>query len=185
MDSPFMTFFAEALAGRGLRVARFEFPYMAARRRDGCRRPPDPTPVLLAAWRAALAALGQPNGLVAGGKSLGGRMASLLATELEDERSPVRGVVCLGYPFHPPAKPDALRTDRLKTIRTPVLIAQGERDTFGNRTEIEGLVLSPAVRLHWLGDGDHDLKPRTASGRTLRQNWGEAVEAVAAFVAAL
>src|SRR5512134_970358 len=102
MDSPFMAFFAEGLANRGYRVARFEFPYMASRRAgDGQdRRPPDPTHVLIQAWRAVIAQLGAkigPHRLVIGGKSLGGRIASMVADD-----AGVRGLVCLGYPFHPP-----------------------------------------------------------------------------------
>jgi predicted alpha/beta-hydrolase family hydrolase len=179
MDSPFMAGFADGLAGRGLRVARFEFPYMAARRGGG-RKPPDREPVLLAAWRAAVAALGPADRLVIGGKSLGGRMASRVA-----DAAGVKGLVCLGYPFHPPGRPGRLRTAHLETLRTPTLILQGERDPFGTPDEVAGYALSPAIRLHWLADGDHGFKPRKAAGRSERQNWDEAVAAIADFVAGL
>ena len=175
MDSPFMTAMAEGLAGLGWRVVRFEFPYMAARRRDGRRRPPDPQAKLLAAWRAVISDLG-PERLVIGGKSLGGRMASLIA-----EAAGVRGLVCLGYPFHPPGKPERLRTAHLAGIATPSLIVQGTRDPFGTPEEVAGYDLSPRIRLAWIEDGDHDLKPRKASGRTKEQNWQAALAAVAAF----
>ena len=175
MDSPFMTAMAAGLAGRGWRVVRFEFPYMAARRRDGRRRPPDPQAKLLAAWRAVISDLG-PERLVIGGKSLGGRMASLIA-----EAAGVRGLVCLGYPFHPPGKPERLRTAHLADIATPSLIVQGTRDPFGTPEEVAGYDLSPRIRLAWIEDGDHDLKPRKASGRTKEQNWQAALAAVAAF----
>jgi len=180
MNTPFMTAFASGLADRGYRVARFEFPYMAARRRDGRRRAPDRQPILLDTWRAAVAALGGGAGLVIGGKSMGGRMASLVADEVG-----ARGLVCLGYPFHPPGKPDQLRTAHLEQLRTPTLIVQGTRDPFGGRNEVAGYRLAPAIRLHWIEDGDHSLAPRKGSGRTRAQNLAAAAEAVASFAQGL
>ena len=179
MDSPFMAAFAAGLAAEGIRVARFEFPYMAARRRDGRKRPPDREAVLLDTWRQLIARLG-PEDLAIGGKSMGGRMASLVADE-----TAVQGLVCLGYPFHPPGRPDKLRTAHLETIRTPTLIVQGTRDPFGTPEDVKGYRLSPAVRLHWAEDGDHGLAPRKASGRTTERNWAEAISAIAAFLRAL
>jgi predicted alpha/beta-hydrolase family hydrolase len=179
MDSPFMAFIAGGLAAHGLRVARFEFPYMAARRIDGRRRGPDRLPALSAAWREAIGQLGGPRRLVIGGKSMGGRIASLLADE-----AGVAGLVCLGYPFHPADRPDALRTAHLARLATPALIVQGTRDRLGNGDEVAGYSLSSAIRLHWIADGDHDLVPRKRSGRTPIQNWDEAVDAVARFALA-
>jgi predicted alpha/beta-hydrolase family hydrolase len=176
MDSDFMAVFAEALAATGLRVARFEFPYMAARRAGGGKRPPDREPRLLEAWRDAIAALG-PGPLAIGGKSLGGRMASLIAGE-----GGARALVCLGYPFHPPGRPERLRTAHLEALEVPTLIVQGARDPFGNAAEVPAYRLSPRIRFHWAEDGDHSLVPRKASGRTREQNWAEAVEAIAAFL---
>ncbi|MDJ0970139.1 MAG: alpha/beta hydrolase [Kiloniellales bacterium] len=176
MDSPFMTAFAEGLGERGLRIARFEFPYMAARRADGRKRPPDGQAKLLDAWRQAVGAL-QTARLSIGGKSMGGRMASLVADEVG-----AAGLVCLGYPFHPPDRPERLRTAHLKTIRTPSVIAQGTRDPFGTRAEVEGYELSEALRFHWAEDGNHDLAPRKASGRSVVDNWSEAMDAVAGFL---
>lgn len=177
MDSDFMTVIARNVAARGWRVARFEFPYMAARRRDGRRRPPDRAPKLLDAWRTIIAAIG-PDRLVIGGKSLGGRMASMVVDE-----SGVHGLVCLGYPFHPPGKPDRLRTAHLQELRTPALIVQGTRDPFGTFEEVPGYDLSPAIRVCWIEDGDHDQKPRKSSGRTRDQNWDAVAEAVSGFLA--
>ncbi len=179
MDTPFMNFFAERLADRDLRVVRFEFPYMARRRQTGKGGPPDPQPVLREAWLQVITKLG-PDGLIIGGKSMGGRIASLVADE-----AGVAGLVCLGYPFHPVGKPTQLRTEHLQTIWTPTLILQGERDPFGNREEVKGYELSPAIRIHWLADGGHDLKPRKSSGRTQEQNWNEAVQAISEFAAGL
>lgn len=172
MKSPFMTAFAEGLAARGLRVARFEFPYMAAGRKR-----PDSGPVLRETWLQVIGSLSWAKRLVIGGKSLGGRIASMVA---DDAR--VAGLVCLGYPFHPPGKPDQLRTEHLRTLHTPALILQGTRDPFGGPDDVAGYALSASIRVHWLADGDHSFKPRKSSGRTEQDNWNEGIEAVAAFV---
>ncbi len=179
MDTPFMNHFAEGLAAHGLRVGRFEFPYMAARRQGGRRGPPDKEPVLRATWLAAIAAAGAGT-LVIGGKSMGGRIASMVADE-----AVVAGLVCLGYPFHPTGKPQQLRVAHLERLKTPSLILQGERDPFGDAEEVATYALSPRIEVHWLPDGDHSFKPRKASGRSERQNWDEAVERIARFVAKL
>jgi predicted alpha/beta-hydrolase family hydrolase len=179
MDTPFMNFFATGLADRGLRVARFEFPYMAKSRETGKKGPPNPPPILRETWLKVIKKLGA-SGLVIGGKSMGGRIASLVADE-----AGVAGLVCLGYPFHPVGKPDQLRVEHLQTIKTPTLIIQGERDPFGNREEVAGYKFSPAVRVQWMADGDHNLKPRKSSGRTEHQNWEEALNVSARFVASL
>ena len=159
MDTPFMDGVAAGLAAAGLRVARFEFAYMAARRRGGAKRPPPRAERLCDEYRAAVAALGAAGPLVIGGKSMGGRVASLVADDLRGAGR-VAGLLCLGYPFHPPGKPERLRTAHLEAIETPTLICQGTRDPFGRREEVETYALSPRVSLLWLEDGDHDLKPR-------------------------
>lgn len=177
MDDPVLETIARGVAAAGVRVARFEFPYMAARRADGKRRPPDRQPVLLDTWRAVVAELGGGGAVAIGGKSMGGRMASLVADELG-----VRGLVCLGYPFHPPRQPTQLRTAHLAALRTPALIVQGTRDPFGGPDEVAGYALSPSIRVAWIEDGDHGLAPRRSSGRTREQNLAEAVAQIAAFV---
>lgn len=174
MDSPFMEAMAEGLADRGFRVVRFEFPYMAQRRTGGSR-PPDKEPVLRRTWLEVIAELGHQR-LIIGGKSMGGRMASLVADEAK-----VAGLICLGYPFHPTGQPDRLRVEHLKRIETPTLILQGERDPFGTRQEVKAYELSGQIRIHWLTDGDHSFKPRKASGCTEQGNWGEAISAAAEF----
>lgn len=179
MDSTFMAFFAAGFGVRGFRVVRFEFPYMAERQRTGRRRPPDRTGVLLDSWRGRLAGL-DPACTVIGGKSLGGRMASMIADE-----AGVLGLVCLGYPFHPPGAPAKTRIEHLRALATPTLICQGTRDPFGALAEVSGYPLSPAIRVRWLDDGDHGFKPRRASGRSEADNTGEALDAVSAFIAAL
>jgi hypothetical protein len=180
MDTPWMERVAAELGERGLRVARFEFPYMQKRRQGGPRGAPDREPVLRAAYRAAIDELGGGARLVIGGKSMGGRMASLIADE-----AGVRGLVCLGYPFHPPGRPEKLRTAHLAALATPALIVQGTRDPFGTPAEVEGYALSPSIRLVWIEDGDHDLRPRQSSGRSHAQNLASALDAVAEFAAKL
>jgi uncharacterized protein len=179
MDSEFMEAFALGLADSGIRVARFEFPYMVKRRDDGKRRPPDRAPVLVDTWLRVAAELG-PDNLVIGGKSMGGRIASMVADE-----AGVAGLVCLGYPFHPPGKPEKLRTEHLEGLKTPALIVQGERDPFGRHEEVGAYKLSKSIAVEYLADGDHDLKPRKASGRTRGENWTDAIESVAGFVKSL
>ncbi len=179
MDSPFLDHFATALSARGLRVVRFEFPYMDGRR-EGVRRPPNREPVLRSKWLSVIDRLGGGPSLVIGGKSLGGRMASLVADE-----AGARGLVCLGYPFHSPKWMDHRRVVHLTSLRSPTLVVQGTRDPFGGRDEIERYALAPTIQVVWIEDGDHSFAPRKASGRTLAQNLDVAVEAVASFVDSL
>jgi uncharacterized protein len=179
MDTPFMNAFAAGLAHLGFRVARFEFPYMAAYRATGKKKPPDREPVLRATWLDVIARL-DPKRLVIGGKSMGGRIASLVADEAN-----VAGLVCLGYPFHPTGQPERLRVAHLEHLATPTLILQGARDPFGTRAEVETYRLSKSIHVHWLEDGDHSFKPRRSSGRTEQQNWDEAIAAMDGFVRAL
>jgi predicted alpha/beta-hydrolase family hydrolase len=185
MDIPFMNFFATGLAGRGFRVVRFEYPYMASQRSTGKKKPPDREPVLRATWLRVVEMLRRDSpdqrnsSLVIGGKSMGGRIASLIADE-----AGVQGLICLGYPFHPVGKPDRLRVEHLQTIKTPTLILQGERDPFGSREEVAEYNLSPAICIRWIQDGDHSFKPRKGSGRMERQNWEAALAEIGSFLAA-
>ena len=174
-EAPFMAHVATGLAARGYRVARFNFPYMDKIQDTGKRRPPDRLPVLAQTWRDVIAELGAER-LVIAGKSLGGRVASLVADE-----AGVLGLVALGYPFHPSGRPEKTRTEHLAALRTPTLICQGTRDPLGTIDDVTTYELSSSIRLHWLEDGDHGFKPRKASGRTEAQNIDEAVAAVAAF----
>ncbi len=184
MDSNFMTQVAMQLATLGVSTYRFEFPYMVTRRRTGGRRPPDRAPVLLQVWREQVADLRQRIApevkLVIGGKSMGGRMASMMADEVK-----AAGLVCLGYPFHPTAKPSVLRTEHLYSLKTPTLIVQGTRDSLGNKLEVESYVLPQTIQQKWLADGDHDFKPRVKSGFTQQQHWQTAAETTAGFIKGL
>ena len=182
MDSPFMEQFSSGLAERGLRVARFEFPYMQRSRQTGKRRPPDRAPVLIETWQAVIKKL-RPRlkagnkKLVIGGKSMGGRIASMVAAD-ED----VDGLVCLGYPFHPPGKPVGQRIEHLRGLACPTLILQGERDPFGTRLDVARYRLSEAIQLHWLTDGNHSLKPPKSSAASNEDNMTQAFDATTIFV---
>lgn len=186
MDSDFMTEFAEGLCTQGariggLRVVRFEFPYMQAMRLSGKRRPPDREAKLTETWLDTLTSLAQQGiayeRLVIGGKSLGGRIASLIA-----DQARVAALVCLGYPFHPPGKPVGTRIEHLRSLQTPTLICQGSRDAFGNRAEVHDYPLSQAIRLLWLEEADHSFKPRSGSGFTQAEHFGQAMNAIVRFV---
>ena len=170
MDTPWMNMVAEGLADQGFRVARFEFSYMAARRTGGSKRPPAKADTYAPEFLSAIDALSCDGPLIIGGKSMGGRVASLIAQDLYDAGQ-INGLLCLGFPFHPPKKPDNRRGENLVQITCPTLICQGTRDPFGTRGEVETYALSDAVTLHWLEDGDHDLKPRKrVTGKTLEDH---------------
>jgi uncharacterized protein len=177
MDARPLGFFAKSLADRGIRVVRFEFPYMRLCRTEGRRRAPDAPAVLLQTWRDVIEELGGGAKPFIGGKSMGGRIASMVADEAN-----VRGLICLGYPFHPPAKPNQLRIAHLKALTTPTLILQGERDPFGGPREVADYPLSQKIRIVWVADGDHSFKPRKQSGRTEQQNLEFAVSEMVSFI---
>jgi len=161
MDSASMNAAAKALAAAEFRVARFEFSYMAARR-TGERKPPPKAESVMPEYVAAIDDLGPTDGpLIIGGKSMGGRVASMIA-DAEFAANRVAGLLCLGYPFHPLGRPEQLRTKHLMGMKTPALICQGTRDEMGNRFEVGDYGLSDEIEVFWLEDGDHDLKPRKA-----------------------
>lgn len=169
MDSPFMNDVATGLAARGVEVVRFEFPYMAGRR-VGKKRPPDREPILLATWRAIITNRRHTERLFIGGKSMGGRMASMVAGEVS-----AAGVICFGYPFHAPGKePTPKRLEHLATLTTPALIIQGTRDALGSRDEVASYTLSPSITIEWIEGGDHSFRSKA--------HVQQAIEAAARFV---
>jgi predicted alpha/beta-hydrolase family hydrolase len=182
MDSPGMTAIAEALASEGFRVVQFEFSYMAARRSGGSRKPPPRGDKLIPEYHAAIDDLQSDCPLIIGGKSMGGRVASLIADELF-QADRISGLLCVGYPFHPPNKPEQLRTVHLKSLRTPTLFCQGKRDQFGSVDEVSCYALSSSIELVWFEDGDHDLKPRKrVSGFTHEDHMKTMAQSVSAWV---
>ncbi|QSX42557.1 alpha/beta fold hydrolase [Shewanella cyperi] len=202
MDSDFMADMAKGLAQRGVPVLRFNFPYMQKRRLDGTRRPPDRAPKLLDCFAEVLeqaSARFKPKRVFLLGKSMGGRMATLFAAravaaspvaasskaspEASSAQAPIAGVICLGYPFLPP-KGKEVRLAPVLDCPVPLLIVQGERDSFGTREQVLAWQLPEKVGLCWIPDGDHSLKPRKASGHSLEGNLALAVDACMAFIGA-
>jgi len=177
MDHAFMAEVAKGLAEHSIRVVRFNFPYMQKRLLDGKRRPPDRAPKLLAEFEAQIEAFAEQGPLVIGGKSMGGRMASHLS-----HRAEVKGIACLGFPFHPPGKPENYKGEHLADLAKPCLILQGERDPFGRQDEFGQFKLSTSIQTEFLPDGDHGFKPRKKSGYTEAQHIATVVTKLAAFI---
>jgi predicted alpha/beta-hydrolase family hydrolase len=155
---------------------------MVERRTTGKKRPPNPQKVLLACWQAAIKhwcehTANQP--LYMAGKSMGGRMATLLPDTV---RAAARGIICLGYPFHPPGKPEKTRTAHLQDFSSPLLICQGERDTMGCQTDVQSYTLDPNITIAWLPDGDHSLTPRKKSGYTAQDNMHTAAQTIGSWI---
>ena len=179
MDSAFMNEFANGLAENGIQVIRFEFPYMQERRLNGKKRPPNRQPELIECFKEVSDGIEGPY--VVAGKSMGGRMASILAAQ-GDVSDQLKGVLAIGYPFHPQGKPEKLRTEHLPAINVPMLIEQGTRDALGGTELVSTLGLSSSIQIDWLEDGNHDLKPRVKSGYTHEQHIKSAIENSANFI---
>jgi uncharacterized protein len=173
---PFMAGVSRALAARGIDVVTFDFPYKRLQ-----KAAPDRPPVLESAFREAVDAArrwSRATRLFIGGKSMGGRIATHLAAQGLESLS---GVVCFGYPLHPPGKPDQLRVAHLPSIMVPMLIIQGERDAFGTPAELKPHLdaINAGVRLHVIARGDHSL---TVRGRTAADTQSELAEIAAGFI---
>ncbi|KZN59115.1 alpha/beta family hydrolase [Pseudoalteromonas luteoviolacea] len=178
-DSDFMQDMAQMLSLAGVNVALFDFEYMETAKAQNKKRPPDRAPKLLNRYEQVLSQLDSDLPLFIGGKSMGGRMASMLACETQVS---VRGVIAYGYPFHPPGKPEKLRIEHFGNISCPFLVLQGERDTFGTKSEISDMSFDKSPQFIWLPDGDHSLKPRKASGFTEQQNRQTAADGTIQFI---
>jgi predicted alpha/beta-hydrolase family hydrolase len=178
LTSDFMEQVSQGLAKQGIRVARFNFNYMQQRVETGNRRPPERAPHLIKQFTDVIHSLNQP--MVIGGKSMGGRIASLVAANSSIEN--VKGVACLGYPFHPQGKPETLRIEHLPDISLPLLIVQGSRDKLGNYDEACGYSLPESIQWLWLDDGDHDFKPRVKSGFTHEQHIQSCIHYLAVYI---
>lgn len=180
MDSDWMNALTKELVAREIQVIRFEFPYMAERRESGKKRPPNPKNVLLDCWREVVKKIHKTNPnspIFIGGKSMGGRMASLIADEIKPS-----GLIGLGFPFHAPGKEPKDRIDHLKSLKTPTLIIQGTRDTMGTKEDCDSYELSKKIQFFWLEDGDHSWKPRKKSGFTLESHLSEGADAIKNFI---
>jgi predicted alpha/beta-hydrolase family hydrolase len=180
--NPFLETVAQSAVNSGVRVVRFNFPYMEEMLKTGKKKPPNSGQVLRKCFGDVITHCIEVEQvpskyIIVGGKSMGARAASMIA-----DKHQVAGVVCLSYPFHPPRKPQPLRITNLQTIQTPTLICQGEIDRNGTREEVEQFSLSKSVKFHWVADGDNNFKPRKISGRTLQENMTDAMEAVNRFI---
>ena len=154
MRAPFMEGFAEEIGRLGVATLRFEFPYMRAG-----RRAPDRPPVLIDAWRDAFAdGVSRAGGrrVFAGGKSMGGRIASMAAAE----GMPAAGLVFLGYPLHPPGRPEKIRDAHLPDVPVPMLFLQGSRDAFARPDLLAGVLarLGPRAEYVEVTGGDHSFR---------------------------
>lgn len=182
LTSDFMAFFAAALGDAGIRVLRFNFLYMEAG-----KKAPDRAPVLEATYAAVIAEVRDETGAVpfAGGKSMGGRIASHTAAGLEGPASEVAGLVFLGYPLHPPGRPERIRDAHLYGIGAPMLFVEGTRDPFCPLDTLAGVRKKlPASELLIVEDGDHSFKVRKSSGRSTEEAWAEAAAGVARWILA-
>jgi predicted alpha/beta-hydrolase family hydrolase len=182
MATPFMETIAKGVINAGVRVVRFHFPYMEEMLRSGIHKSPDGGRILRQSFSDVITHCVEHEGvpcknIVVGGKAMGGRVASMIADEHK-----VAGVICLGYPFHPPRKPKRARFEHLQTIRTPTLICQGERDPKGSLEEVRQLRLSNSVQFHWLADGDNNFKPGKDSATTHQENMRDAIQASNDFI---
>ncbi|TEW55530.1 alpha/beta hydrolase [Psychromonas sp. RZ22] len=181
LTSNFMEEVSVGLAKLGIRVARFNFNYMQQRVDTGSRRPPERVPHLTKQFLDVIQTLNQP--MVIGGKSMGGRVATMLAAEQPTSLLVnIKGIACLGYPFHPQGKPEKLRIEHLINIKQPLTIIQGDRDKLGDKTEVEAYSLPASIKWLWLEDGDHDLKPRIRSGYTHEQHIQSSILYLATYI---
>jgi predicted alpha/beta-hydrolase family hydrolase len=177
MHSPFMNYFHQELANRGFLSVKFNFEYM-----DAKRRMPDPQPKLQARYRSVVEnvlAEYSPKKLIIGGKSMGGRVASYIAGDTPG----VSGLVFLGYPLHPPGKPEQLRDAHLYALKIPMLFISGTKDTFASGDLLDNVVakIGPNAILEWIEGGDHSLK----RGRKDTESLPMAVDLVAGWIRAL
>ena len=189
--SEFMAGFATGLASRGLDVVTFNFPFT-----ERGKRLPDPQPVLEACYRAVLAHLaadpeGRARPLFIGGKSLGGRMASHVAAARDVGDAAIdawwdrlRGLVLIGYPLHPPGKPQQVRVSHLPHIIHPMLVVQGARDAFGTPSELRLFfdVLPAASEIYTVEQGNHSLEVPKRSGLSQAEAFGAAQDRIVAWV---
>lgn len=187
MHHEFMEQVSILLNEANINVLRFNFPYMDKRIQLGKRYPPDRMPKLVDCYKRVVDDLLATDNFQAqlplfiGGKSMGSRVAAIIAAE-HDIATVIQGVFCIGYPFHPAKKPEKLRLEPLQNTQKLVLILQGDRDTLGSQAEIEQYEISALCHCIFIPDGDHSLKPRVKSGYTYQQNIETAVNALVQFI---
>lgn len=176
-SSEFMQSIASLISHRDIEVVLFDFPYMQKRQQTGKKSPPDRMPKLIEAYKNQILEHAKGRKVFIGGKSMGGRVASMIADEND-----VNGLICMGYPFHPPGKPDNLRTEHLQHLETPALILQGTRDPFGKPEEVAGYNLSANIKVEWLEDGNHSLETLKRSEVSTEESWQMAAKFAQQFI---
>lgn len=176
-SSEFMQSIASLISHRDIEVVLFDFPYMQKRQQTGKKSPPDRMPKLIEAYKNQILEHAKGRKVFIGGKSMGGRVASMIADEND-----VNGLICMGYPFHPPGKPDNLRTEHLQHLETPALILQGTRDPFGKPEEVAGYNLSSNIKVEWLEDGNHSLETLKRSEVSTEESWQMAAKFAQQFI---
>jgi predicted alpha/beta-hydrolase family hydrolase len=176
-DSEFMQAVTENLVRQRINVVRFNFEYMQKAIALNKRYPPDRIDKLCLYYHQIVSEVSDTLPIFIGGKSMGGRVSTMIL-----EQSKAKAAICFGYPFHPPGKLDKLRVDHLQELSKPLLVLQGERDTFGSQTEVSLYSLSKMVKCCFLADGDHSLKPRKSSGLTQADNINKATDMAAKFI---
>ncbi|HEV2309319.1 MAG TPA: alpha/beta family hydrolase [Acidimicrobiia bacterium] len=184
--APALVAVADALAAAGIPSLRFDYPYRAAG-----RRAPDRPAVLATSTREAAAELARraglpPDRVVLGGRSMGGRVASLLAAD-PDDPLPALGLLLLGYPLHPAGRPERRRDDHFRALTMPVCFVSGTRDALAPRAELTRSAKRVAgpVTLHWLESADHGYRPLKSSGRTTDDVLAEVAETSVTWVESL
>lgn len=185
-DSEFMVSITNHIESKEILVKRFNFPYMSMMIEQGKRRPPDRMPKLITFFKQQVDEVISDPGyskyaIFIGGKSMGGRVASLLTDSLQNYQQ-LKGVICLGFPFHPPRSPQKFRGEHLADMVIPTLILQGERDPFGNQQEVSGIQFSPKVSLEFIFDGDHAFQPRKRSGGSYQKNLAHSSKLIKSFI---
>lgn len=176
-DSEFMLSVTKNLVKQQINVIRFNFEYMQKAIELDKRHPPDRIDKLCAYYQQIVSGVSDSLPIFIGGKSMGGRVSTMIL-----DHSKAKAALCFGYPFHPPGKLDKLRVEHLQELRKPLLVLQGERDTFGTQAEISNYSLAKTVKCHFLPDGDHSLKPRKSSGLTQSDNINKATDMAAKFI---
>ncbi|MDO6695556.1 alpha/beta hydrolase [Aliiglaciecola sp. 3_MG-2023] len=182
-QSHFMEQIAKLLCLGGVEVVRFDFPYMLRAAEKNKRQPPDRANILLQDFTEMVNSADTELPLFIGGKSMGGRMASMLESAGTVENvNLIKGVICLGYPFHPPGKPEKQRTEHLYDAKLPILIIQGERDTFGNRSRVESYQLPSIIDVQFLAAADHSFVPLKSSGIGVDEHIRSAADQIIKFM---
>ncbi|GAA4357959.1 alpha/beta family hydrolase [Kangiella marina] len=164
-QSEFVQYMQREIADDLIKVITFDFPYMIRRQQTGKKSPPDRMPTLIECYKKQIEAV-TGDIIIIGGKSMGGRVATMVADDM-----PVDGVIAMGYPFHPPGKPEKTRTEHLADLKTPCLILQGTRDPFGKPDDVASYSLSKQIEVQWLEDGNHSFETLKRSTITTEQSW--------------